>query len=334
MSDTQAPVPGWWPWAQQDQPEPDLRPEPDLDPQTDPEPEPEPTDLPPWGSVVDDDDDDEDEDEDLEDPEAQYLARRMAAAEAQAKAGWAGQDEDDDPDQADEFGHHDPYNAEDGAWPDDEDFDPDEFDWSPMGINYQGGNQTADQTGLDEAAWESAHSPQLDSRTCAQLAAHEDQLIRWAVVVRSDCPPDVLATLAADTSQAVRWGLLRNPACPPEALVHLSSCRDDTALMLVAQHANTPPEAIQQLIQSNSEPVLQTIMCRSDCPDDLRAEAIQHLAPSARMAMAVQQGLDPAIYQVLAREADLRPLVLGNPDCPAHLRALATLAGIGDLGTD
>jgi len=222
----------------------------------------------------------------------------------------------------------------DDSWDDDEDedFDPDEFDWSPIGrdlaslVPAPAAKPGLAYEPLDEQAWELVNSPQLTQYDLDQLIAHKDQLIRCTLVTRPDCPAQVLQQLSDDPSQIVRWALLRHPACPPEILEAAANSDDSVKLMLAVAHSNLPASALAALAVPTASPeVLCALMSRPDTSRDVCHLAMEHLDKPHRMQMARQTNLPASTYNTLASDPEIRQLVLTNPDCPRSLLAMSQL---------
>lgn len=81
-----------------------------------------------------------------------------------------------------------------------------------------------------------------DPERLAELATHEDGMIRWCVARNPHTPPEVLAKLAK--ARETRLPAAGNPSTPPEVLATLATHKAWNVHEAVLTNPSTPPEVL------------------------------------------------------------------------------------------
>jgi len=81
-----------------------------------------------------------------------------------------------------------------------------------------------------------------ESDRLAELATHEDGMVRWCVARNPSTPPEVLAKLAR--SRETRLPAAANPSTPPEVLARLATHKAWNVHQAVLDNPSTPAETL------------------------------------------------------------------------------------------
>ncbi|WP_407111959.1 hypothetical protein ACE1N8_34545 (plasmid) [Streptomyces sp. DSM 116494] len=150
-------------------------------------------------------------------------------------------------------------------------------------------------------------NPATPIEAVVSFACHSSLLPRWALVGRTDLPPDVYARLAADANPGVRADLAENPAIDDVLIRLLAADRDHEVRRRLAHNPLVPLDVLTHLAGATRIGAVLLPRIASASPEEVE-ELAASPNPAARMLIAQRRDLPPPVRDALAADSDAKVL--------------------------
>ncbi|MEU9126977.1 hypothetical protein AB0D08_02475 [Kitasatospora sp. NPDC048540] len=162
-----------------------------------------------------------------------------------------------------------------------------------------------------------------------RLAAHPDEAVRSALVVRAESAPrEMLERLVDDPVPRVRACLAEDDDTPPDLRARLAADPDPAIRATLAKHWTQAPEEVRRTLLTDPEPQVRAAACATYFarlphpvpPSDLLPALLAD--PVTRAGAVVHAVLDEEAFRRLAEDPDseVRAEVARHPDLPPPVR--------------
>ncbi|MFG2949620.1 hypothetical protein [Streptomyces adustus] len=176
-----------------------------------------------------------------------------------------------------------------------------------------------------------ARNERLPDRFRISLAAHRDEAVRFALVMRAETAPrEMLEQLVEDPDPTVREYLARGSHTPPDLRARLAADSDPEVRAALARHWTRAPEAVRRILLTDPEATVRAAACSTYFahsphpipPPDLLPALLAD--PVTRAGAVIHSVLDADTLQQFAGDPDseVRAELARHPDLPPSVRAV------------